>query len=425
MDMVSTQAISPADRRRGLVTLLADNFLMWAGFFMVIPLLSIYYVERLGWAAASIGLVLAVRQFAQQGLTPISGMLADRIGAKRLILAGLLLRALGFASLALANELGVLILSMFLAALGGSMFESPKSAAVAALTDESNRARYFALNGVVSQLGLTLGTQIGALLLGFDFAVVALVSAGCFFATFLVTLVFMPPVKVAAEAGGLTDGVKLALRDRPFVTYNVVLMGYWFMWVQLSISLPLAAKTVGGGPEVVGWIYGINAALSIVLQYPLLKLATRWLRPMSILIVGIGLMALGLGGIALVHDVGGLLGCVVLFALGALLSSPSQQTVTANMANPVALGSYFGVASLGLALGGGLGNLSGGLLYDAGKATGFAELPWLVFLAVGALTVTGLTLMQTRRRAETAAAEQQPLVPADSRVEAATGDAAK
>jgi DHA1 family multidrug resistance protein-like MFS transporter len=409
------------------MTLLADNFLMWAGFFMIIPLLSIYYVERLGWAAASIGLVLAVRQFAQQGLTPISGMLADRLGAKRLILTGLMLRAVGFAAMAWADNFGMLLLSVLLAALGGSIFDSPKSAAVAALTDETNRARYFALAGVVSQLGLTLGTQIGALLLAFDFAVVALVSAGCFVATFLVTLVFMPSVKVAAEGGGgLTDGVKLALRDRPFVTFNVVLMGYWFLWVQLSISLPLAAKTAGGGPEVVGWIYAINAALSIALQYPLLRLASKWLRPMSILIVGIGVMAVGLGGIALVHDVGGLLACVVLFALGALLSAPSQQTVTANLANPAALGSYFGVASLALALGGGLGNLSGGLLYDAGKATGFVELPWLVFLAVGAVTVSGLTLMQTRRRRAGSASEaaQEP-VAIEARVEAATGDAAK
>ncbi len=409
------------------MTLLADNFLMWAGFFMIIPLLSIYYVERLGWAAASIGLVLAVRQFAQQGLTPISGMLADRLGAKRLILTGLMLRAVGFAAMAWADSFGMLLLSVLLAALGGSIFDSPKSAAVAALTDETNRARYFALAGVVSQLGLTLGTQIGALLLAFDFSVVALVSAGCFVATFLVTLVFMPSVKVAAEAGGgLTDGVKLALRDRPFVTFNVVLMGYWFLWVQLSISLPLAAKTAGGGPEVVGWMYAINAVLSIALQYPLLRLASKWLRPMSILIVGIGVMAVGLGGIALVHDVGGLLACVVLFALGALLSSPSQQTVTANLANPAALGSYFGVASLALALGGGLGNLSGGLLYDAGKATGFVELPWLVFLAVGAVTVTGLTLMQTRRRRAGSASEALPEpVAIEGRVDAATGDAAK
>jgi DHA1 family multidrug resistance protein-like MFS transporter len=421
--MQSAQALSPAGKRLGLYTLLADTFLMWAGFFMVIPLLSIYYVEGLGWAAASIGLVLAVRQFAQQGLTPISGMVADRIGAKRLILAGLLLRAVGFASLALAHDLPVLLLSMFLAALGGSMFESPKSAAVAALTDENNRARYFALNGVVSQLGLTLGTQLGAILLGFDFAVVALASAACFVVTFAVTLIFMPSVRVASEEGGLTDGVKLALRDRPFVTYNVVLMGYWFLWVQLSISLPLAAKTVGGGPEVVGWIYAINAALSIALQYPLLRLAAKWLRPMSILIVGVGLMAVGLGGIALVHDVTGLLGCVVLFAIGALLASPSQQTVTANLANPAALGSYFGVASLGLALGGGAGNLSGGLLYDAGKATGFPELPWLVFLTVGTLTVIGLTLMQTRRRAATTRAQEQ--APEDAVVQVATGDAAK
>jgi DHA1 family multidrug resistance protein-like MFS transporter len=204
-------------------------------------------------------------------------------------------------------------------------------------------------------------------------------------------------------------------------------MGYWFLWVQLSISLPLAAKTVGGGPEVVGWIYGVNAALSIALQYPLLRLASHRLRPMSILIMGVGLMAVGLGGIALVHDVAGLLGCVVLFALGALLASPSQQTVTAGLASPVALGSYFGVASLGLAVGGGLGNLSGGLLYDVGKGTGFPELPWLVFLAVGALTVTGLTLMQTRRRgavaAEAAAAPEQS--PGEGVVPAATGDAAK
>ena len=71
---------------------------------------------------------------------------------------------------------------------------------VAALTDESNRARYFALNGVVSQFGLTLGTQLGAILIGFDFAVVALASAACFVATFLVTLVFMPSVRVATPS---------------------------------------------------------------------------------------------------------------------------------------------------------------------------------------------------------------------------------
>ena len=75
-------ALSEAARTRGLRVLLATTFFAWAGFFMVVPLIAVHVVDRLGWAAASIGLVLAVRQFTQQGLTTLSGVLADRLGAK-------------------------------------------------------------------------------------------------------------------------------------------------------------------------------------------------------------------------------------------------------------------------------------------------------------------------------------------------------
>ena len=84
----SVSDLSPAARRRGLYTVFAVTFLMNAGFFLIIPLVSVHYVDKLGWAAAYIGLVLAVRQFAQQGLTVFGGALADRFGPKRLILAG-------------------------------------------------------------------------------------------------------------------------------------------------------------------------------------------------------------------------------------------------------------------------------------------------------------------------------------------------
>src|SRR5262245_40577145 len=177
--MLSASSLTEAAKRRGLYTLLADTFLMWGGFFMVIPLISVYYVDQLGWAAASIGLVLAVRQFTQQGLTPISGMLADRLGAKGLICGGLLMRTLGFASMAWANTFPLRLFSAILAALGGSMFESPRSAAMAVLTNEENRSRFYSLNGVASGLGLTIGTQIGALLLPVSFSVVALGAAAC------------------------------------------------------------------------------------------------------------------------------------------------------------------------------------------------------------------------------------------------------
>ena len=407
--MLAASEISEASKRRGLASLLITTFFMWAGFFMVVPLMSVYYVDKLGWAAASIGLVLAIRQFMQQGLTPISGMLADRLGVKGLILTGVLLRVVGFATMAWADTFPLLLFSTVLAALGGSMFDSPRNAAIVTLTNKENRSRFYSLTGVVNILGLTIGTQIGALLLSASFALVAWGAALCFLATFFVTLFMLPPVRVSqrgpeeAEAG-LTDGLKKAFHDKPFMMYNWLLVGYWFMWVQISISLPLAAKGLGGGNETVSWIFAINAVLTIVLQYPLVRLASRWWRPLPTLVLGVCLMALGLGSIALADSIPALMACVVLYALGGLFASPMQQTVAAELADPRALGSYFGVNSLALALGGGLGNLSGGVLYDLGKQYAFPELSWLVFCAVGLAAATGLAVLAAylRRREERA-----------------------
>jgi DHA1 family multidrug resistance protein-like MFS transporter len=398
--------LSDAAKRRGLIVILADTFFMWGGFFMVIPLISVHYVDDLGWSAASIGLVLAVRQLTQQGLTLPGGMLADRVGVKWLICAGMLLRAAGFACMAWADSFGVLLASAMLAAIGGSLFEAPRSAAIAALTNATNRARYYSLLGVVGGLGMTLGPLLGALLLRTNFSIVALVSASCYVVTFLLTVLFLPLVLVASERRGLTYGIGLALHDRPFMTFNVLLMGYWFMWVQLSISLPLVARAISGTTDAVSWIYTLNAGMSVLLQYPLLRLAERKLRPLPILVLGVAAMAAGLGGVGLADSVMALLLCVALFSAGALLASPSQQTVTAGFANPAALGSYFGVNALALAVGGGLGNYSGGLLYGLGQQRAAPALPWLVFCVVGLASAVGMALLHRREASARAGASR-------------------
>jgi MFS transporter, DHA1 family, multidrug resistance protein len=391
-----TQTLSEQQRKHGLLVMLADTFLMWGGFFMVIPLISVYYVDSLGWAAASIGLVLAVRQVTQQGLTLFGGALADRLGARGLIAVGLGVRALSFAGMAFADTYPLLMFTAFLAALGGALFDSPSSAAIAALTRSEDRARYFAILGVARGMGMTLGPLAGALLLRFDFSLVALVAGACFFAAFLVTLVFMPQVRVATEQRDFMYGIRLALADRRFMLFNLLLMGYWFMWVQLTISLPLMARAVSGTTDAVSWVYTLNSLMSLLLQYPLLRLAERWLKPLPLLVVGVVLMALGLGGVAAAGSIALLLGCVAVFSLGALFAAPAQQTVAAELADPAALGSYFGVSALALAFGGGIGNFTGGLLYEVGQNLAAPALPWLAFSAVGLGSALGLWLMYQR-----------------------------
>lgn len=397
---MTTHTLSAAAKQRGLFVLLFDTMLMWGGFFMIIPLLSVHYVDNLGWAAASIGLVLGVRQLTQQGLTLFGGALADRFGAKGLIWGGLLLRAVGFAGMAWATNFPLLMLTAVLAALGGALFESPRMAAITALTDETNRVRFFSLAGVFGGVGMTLGPLIGAALLKVDFGLVALLAAACFFTTFVVTILFLPPVQVAAERQRFFDGIGMALRDRQFMLVTLLLMGFWFMWVQLTISLPLVANNLSGSSDAVGWVYALNSGMMVVLQYPLLRWAERELQPLPILMLGVAVMALGLGFVSFAQNVPALLVCVALFSVGAILALPSQQTVTAKLANPAALGSYFGVSSLALAIGGGIGNVSGGLLYDWSLSAAAPALPWLVFCVVGLIAAAGLDRMNRRNANE-------------------------
>ncbi|ATA17957.1 hypothetical protein EDC48_10171 [Gibbsiella quercinecans] len=91
-------------RRLGKGFLLLDNLLVVLGFFVVFPLISIRFVDQLGWAALVVGIALGLRQLVQQGLGVFGGAIADRFGAKPMIVSGMLLRAAGFATMAMADK---------------------------------------------------------------------------------------------------------------------------------------------------------------------------------------------------------------------------------------------------------------------------------------------------------------------------------
>jgi DHA1 family multidrug resistance protein-like MFS transporter len=89
----------------------------------------------------------------------------------------------------------------------------------------------------------------------------------------------------------------------------------------------------------------------------------------------------------------GLLACVGLFSLGAMVVQPVQQSLTVDMADPATVGSYFGFGALALAFGGGLGNVTGGWLYDLARTVDHPALPWLSFAVVGLLVAIGLAAL--------------------------------
>lgn len=387
-------------RWRGLIVLLVTTYLMWSGFFMIIPVLSVHYVDDLGWTAAVIGLILGLRQFLQQSLTVAGGALADRLGAKRLIVLGLAIRAVAFVGMSHALDVPALLITAILAAIGGSLFDAPSGAAVAALTREDERPRFYSIRGVITGLGLTTGPLIGSALVGIDFAWVGYLSAACYVVAFVITLALLPSVQVGARDRSLWHGTRLALSDRRFLALTGLLMGYWFMWVQLSISLPLEAEALSGVTSSIGNIYLVNSLITIFLQLPIARLLEKYLQPMPALALGVAIMAAGFGGVAITPSFGILLVCIAVFSIGNVIALINQSTVIANLAQPEARGSYFGVSAIALALGGGLGNVIGSALYGESLVRATPAMPWLVIMSVGLAAAIGLWLLNRRLKRE-------------------------
>lgn len=385
-------------RSLGKYFLLLDNLLVVLGFFVVFPLISIRFVDQLGWAALIVGIALGLRQLLQQGLGIFGGAVADRFGAKPMIVNGMLLRAAGFATMAMADAPWILWFSCALSALGGTLFDPPRTALVIKLTRPHERGRFFSLLMMQDSAGAVVGALIGSWLLQYDFHFVCWVGAAIFVLAAGWNAWLLPAYRISTVRVPMKEGMLRVVRDRRFLTYVLTLTGYYMLAVQVMLMLPIVVNEIAGSPAAVKWMYAIEAALSLSLLYPLARWGEKHFRLEQRLMAGLLLMTLSLLPIGLASSLQGVFTLICCFYLGSIIAEPARETLSASLADPRARGSYMGFSRLGLALGGALGYTGGGWMYDTGRMMNMPELPWLLLGAVGFATLLALYWQFSPRR---------------------------
>ncbi|CZZ23271.1 multidrug efflux MFS transporter MdtH [Enterobacter hormaechei] len=377
-------------RSLGKYFLLVDNMLVVLGFFVVFPLISIRFVDQMGWAALMVGIALGLRQFVQQGLGVFGGAIADRFGAKPMIVTGMLLRAAGFATMAIAHEPWLLWFSCFLSGIGGTLFDPPRTALVVKLIRPQHRGRFFSILMMQDSAGAVVGALLGSWLLQYDFRLVCATGAVLFILCALFNGLFLPAWKLSTVKAPVREGLDRVLCDKRFVTYVLTLTGYYMLAVQVMLMLPIMVNDIAGTPAAVKWMYAIEACLSLTLLYPIARWSERRFRLEHRLMAGLLLMTLSMMPIGLVSSLQQLFMLICTFYIGSIIAEPARETLSASLADARARGSYMGFSRLGLALGGALGYTGGGWLFDAGKALHQPELPWVMLGMVGFMTLIAL-----------------------------------
>lgn len=392
---------------RPIKLLLLNQLTINVGFYMLMPYLANYLGRELGLAAWLVGLVLGVRNLSQQGMFLVGGSLADRLGYKQLILAGLLLRTVGFGLLGVVDALPALVLASALTGLAGALFNPAVRAYLAEEAGE-DRVEAFAVFNVFYQTGILVGPLVGLVLGGIAFRLTCAVAA----ALFLLLAVLQARALPARQGGrGRVEQTVLAhwrraLRNGPFLLFSLAMMGSYVLNFQVYLGLPIEVRRVTGGTTGVTLVFALSGLLAILGQVRVAAWAkARW-TPAQAMTRGLALMGVafvplavaasfqarpltsgaGTDSARLVSYLAALtpvLTATALLSVATMIVYPFEMATIVTLAGDGMVGTYYGLYNTVSGIGIAAGNLLTGAAIDAGRGTGIPGLPWMALAALG------------------------------------------
>ncbi|MER6071833.1 MFS transporter [Streptomyces sp. NPDC001817] len=327
-----------------------------------------------------LGGLLALYDGAEVILKPVFGTLADRVGARPVLLGGLLAFAAASALYVAADSPGWLWAARLGQGAAASVFSPSASALVARLNPATGHGRAFGRYGFHKSVGYTLGPLLGGVLvraggLRLLFAVLAVLGvAVAAWAALAVPVV--PPLPKARQtvldlARRLADPAFLAPTSALAAATAALSAGVGF--------LPVSGRAAGLGTVATGAAVSLLAACAAVVQpragraLDAGRLTTR-----HGLAAGLSVTAVGLA-CAMLPGLTGILTAAALIGAGTGLVTPLGFAALASSAPRQRLGQTMGAAELGRELGDAGGPLLVATVASAATLTcGFAVLGILV-----------------------------------------------
>ena len=412
-----------------LITQLCFNI----GFYIVLPYLAGYLGNTLGLAGATVGLILGLRSFSQQGMFVVGGTLADRYGPRPIILTGILIRIAGFLALGFSTRLPGVIAGVVLIGFAAALFSPAVESSIARAAGDVERdtglprTQVFAMNSVSSQLGSVLGPLIGSLMLLIDYSIACAVAAGGFACVWLAYFLMFPNIAPLHKGESVLAGWGEVLRNRVFLVFALAYSAYLVGYNQLYLALPSELTRSLGNDKLLGVMMAIGSLMVIVAQVRLTAWARQRLGARRAIVLGFSVMACGFAAVAVASLIAPLprpwavlpsLALIVLFTAGQMLASPFAADMVARMANERRLGAYYGLLNSCGGLAVLFGSTAVGALLRKGSHGADVAQPWLVTVALVLVSAAVIwTLMARNKLGERPAARACASAPSGTKVQ--------
>lgn len=380
------------DRRNSLFPLYAAGFVTAFGAHSIASSLG-GFTGTGETSLLTLGVLLAVYDGAEVILKPVFGSVADRIGARPVLVFGLVAFAAASAAFVLAGNPALVGVARLGQGAAAAAFSPAAGALVARLSPTTQQGRAFGSYGVWKGLGYTAGPLLGAVLITF----------GGY------PLLFVTLAGVAAAAAGWAALVVPAVTPLPRTRQTVLDLArrlaagsFWRPTLTLACAaavlfagvgfLPVAGAAQGLGPLATGAAVSVLAATAAVVQ-PLAGRTRDAGRGGDAAgrAGGLALAALGAVAPTVLPALAGLLVAAVTVGIGIGVATPIAFAHLAAGTPTERIGQTVGAAEVGREL----GDFGGLLVVGAVAAASTLDLGLVSLAAV--LVAAALAITATRR----------------------------
>lgn len=320
---------------------------------MVLPFLSIYITESLGFDIQQTGIILSFFGIGSMIGSYLGGRLTDSLGAFKVQIISLFGAGLCFFILMYLQTFWMLAFGILITTILTDMLRPANTSAVSQYSKPENFTRSFSLNRMSVNLGFAIGPALGGLLASVSYAFLFIADGTTCILAGIVFYFYFRNRKTNSipmhERKHINAEQSISpLKDIYFIGFVVLCCFYAMAFLQLLSALPLYYKQVHNLTETgIGVLLGFNGLIVFLFEMITVYSIEKKYKPESLIVFGTLLLAASFVLINIYPTIAILYIAMLLMSFSEIFSMPFMISFAVHRASDKTRGSYVGLYTLG------------------------------------------------------------------------------
>ncbi|WP_088005563.1 MDR family MFS transporter [Indiicoccus explosivorum] len=345
----------------GMFVNVTGNSFLW-------PLNTIYMHDHLGVSLSAAGLVLMANAGAAIVGNLLGGVLFDRIGGYKSIMAGIIITLVALTGLTVWHTFWPYTVFLIIMGFSGGIVFPSMYAMVGTVWPEGGRKAFNAIY-LAQNVGVAVGPALAGFLAAASFDYIFMANLGTYILFFFIALFGFKSMSIDAAAHTTLLNESKKIRNfKPFYALLILLAGYllcWVGYVQWQSTISAYTQEIGISLKQYSLLWSLNGAL-IVLGQPFIKpFVSRMENNIKAqLVTGIVIMMSSFLVVGFAEQFAMFAVAMAVLTIGEMFVWPAVPAVASQLAPKGREGFYQGIVNSTATVGRMVGPLFGGIMVD-------------------------------------------------------------